>query len=292
MPPLQRIVLIGVGLIGGSFVLDLQRQGLVREVVGVDVDADNLARALERGVIHQARTDVDARLLAGTDLVLLATPVSTLPALCAQLAPLLPAHTLVSDVGSTKQSALAAFKQHLPQQWPRCVAAHPIAGSDRHGALAAQFGLFKDRKLVLCPHPEQDTAALAQVEALWQAVGAQTHCMSAAEHDAVFAAVSHLPHLLAYAYMHQIATADTREQWLTFAGSGFRDFTRIAASSPALWADIALANQDDLLRLLHTQQQQLTLLQQLLQQGNKSELMRYFQEASQAREHWQEQNNS
>lgn len=287
MIPLQRIVLIGVGLIGGSFVLDLKRKGLVREVAGIDLDADNLARALERGVVDSAHTALQADVLAGADLVLLATPVASLPALCRTLAPLLPEHCLVSDVGSTKQSALAAFAEHLPQHLPRCVAAHPIAGSDRHGALAAQFGLFQDKKLVLCPHDRQDAAALARVASLWQAVGAQTCCLSAEEHDAVFAAVSHLPHLLAYSYMHQVATAADSAKWLDFAGSGFRDFTRIAASSPTVWADITLANRDSLLALLSAQQQELADLQQWLRDGNRAALLDFFRVASRAREDWQ-----
>lgn len=289
MPPLHRIVLIGVGLIGGSFVLDLQKKGLVHEVAGVDPDADNLSRALERGVIHSAHTGLSPELLHRTDLVLIASPVSTLSGICARLAPLLETHTLVSDVGSTKQSALAAFAQHLPQHLPRCVAAHPIAGSDRHGALAARFGLFQDKKLILCPHAQQDPAALAHVEALWQAVGARTVHMEAAEHDTVFAAVSHLPHLLAYAYMHQVARSERRDQWLDCAGSGFRDFTRIAASSPQLWADIVLANQADLSVLLHTQQQELQRLQQLLLQQDRAGLLDFFQTAQAAREAWQQQ---
>ena len=198
-PALKQITLIGVGLIGGSFVLDLKRQGLVEKVVGIDLDADNLARALERKVIDEAFEEINAQSVGGADWVLIATPVATLPHICRQLAPLLSAHTIVSDVGSTKQSALAAFAEHLGAHLPRCVAAHPIAGSDRHGALAAQFGLYQDKKLIICPHAQQDAGALETVETLWQAVGAHTYRMSAATHDAIFAAVSHMPHMLAYA---------------------------------------------------------------------------------------------
>ena len=204
-PALKQITLIGVGLIGGSFVLDLKRQGLVEKVVGIDLDADNLARALERKVIDEAFEEINTQSVGGADWVLIATPVATLPHICRQLAPLLSAPTIVSDVGSTKQSALAAFAEHLGAHLPRCVAAHPIAGSDRHGALAAQFGLYQDKKLIICPHAQQDAGALETVETLWQAVGAHTYRMSAATHDAIFAAVSHMPHMLAYAYVHQIA---------------------------------------------------------------------------------------
>ena len=286
-PALKQITLIGVGLIGGSFVLDLKRQGLVEKVVGIDLDADNLARALERKVIDEAFEEINTQSVGGADWVLIATPVATLPHICRQLAPLLSAPTIVSDVGSTKQSALAAFAEHLGAHLPRCVAAHPIAGSDRHGALAAQFGLYQDKKLIICPHAQQDAGALETVETLWQAVGAHTYRMSAATHDAIFAAVSHMPHMLAYAYVHQIAEHPDGQTYLDFAASGFRDFTRIASSHPAIWTDICMANKDSLLDLLAGQQQALAYLQNLLQSNDADALYRYFEEAQHTRDDWQ-----
>ena len=286
-PALKQITLIGVGLIGGSFVLDLKRQGLVEKVVGIDLDADNLARALERKVIDEAFEEINTQSVGGADWVLIATPVATLPHICRQLAPLLSAPTIVSDVGSTKQSALAAFAEHLGAHLPRCVAAHPIAGSDRHGALAAQFGLYQDKKLIICPHAQQDAGALETVETLWQAVGARTYGMSAATHDAIFAAVSHMPHMLAYAYVHQIAEHPDGQTYLDFAASGFRDFTRIASSHPAIWTDICIANKDSLLYLLAGQQQALAYLQNLLQSNDADALYRYFEEAQHTRDDWQ-----
>lgn len=286
-PALKQITLIGVGLIGGSFVLDLKRQGLVEKVVGIDLNADNLARALERKVIDEAFEEINTQSVGGADWVLIATPVATLPHICRQLAPLLSAHTIVSDVGSTKQSALAAFAEHLGAHLPRCVAAHPIAGSDRHGALAAQFGLYQDKKLIICPHAQQDAGALETVETLWQAVGAHTYRMSAATHDAIFAAVSHMPHMLAYAYVHQIAEHPDGQTYLDFAASGFRDFTRIASSHPAIWTDICIANKDSLLYLLAGQQQALAYLQNLLQSNDADALYRYFEEAQHTRDDWQ-----
>ena len=286
-PALKQITLIGVGLIGGSFALDLKRQGLVEKVVGIDLDADNLARALERKVIDEAFEEINTQSVGGADWVLIATPVATLPHICRQLAPLLSAPTIVSDVGSTKQSALAAFAEHLGAHLPRCVAAHPIAGSDRHGALAAQFGLYQDKKLIICPHAQQDAGALETVETLWQAVGARTYRMSAATHDAIFAAVSHMPHMLAYAYVHQIAEHPDGQTYLDFAASGFRDFTRIASSHPAIWTDICMANKDSLLDLLAGQQQALAYLQNLLQSNDADALYRYFEEAQHTRDDWQ-----
>ena len=285
---LNQITLIGVGLIGGSFVLDLKRHRLVRTVIGIDTRPANLERALERRVIDRASSQITPAAIQNSDLVLIATPVASLPAICQALAPLLSPHTIISDVGSTKQSTLAAFAQHLPQHYPRCVASHPIAGSDRSGALAAQFGLYQGKKLILCPHAQQDTSSLNTIAQLWQSIGAEVHQMPAAEHDRIFAAVSHFPHLLAFAYVHQMLDHPQGAYYLNFAGSGFRDFTRIAASSPEMWRDIALANRDSLLQLIGEQKQQLDRLERSLKNRNAQELHDYFQAAQQLREQWGE----
>ena len=287
-PILNQITLIGVGLIGGSFVLDLKRLDLVRHVTGIDVNESNLERALERKVIDSASVGIRAEHIAAADLVLIATPVSTLGNICRTIAPFLQPDTVVSDVGSTKQSALAAFAEHLPQHLPQCVAAHPIAGSDRSGALAAQFGLYQDKKLILCPHETQNPEAEALVGRLWQAVGAQIFRMSAQGHDAVFAAVSHLPHILAFAYVHQILDHADGATYLDFAATGFRDFTRIASSHPAIWTDICFANRDSLLKLLEGQQRQLEKIASLLRNSDSDGLYRYFAEAKQTRDDWLE----
>ena len=287
-PILNQITLIGVGLIGGSFILDLKRLGLVRHVTGIDVNESNLERALERKVIDSAAVGIRAEHIAAADLVLIATPVSTLGNICRTIAPFLQPDTVVSDVGSTKQSVLAAFTRHLPQHLPQCVAAHPIAGSDRSGALAAQFGLYQDKKLILCPHGTQNPEAEALVGRLWQAVGAHIFRMSAQEHDAVFAAVSHLPHILAFAYVHQILDHADGATYLDFAATGFRDFTRIASSHPAIWTDICFANRDSLLKLLEGQQRQLEKIASLLRNGDSDGLYRYFAEAKQTRDDWLE----
>lgn len=289
LPIIQQITLIGVGLIGGSLVLDLKRQGLVRQVVGIDLDADNLERALERKVIDIAYTHIQHDSIAQADIVLIATPVATLPTICQAIAPFLRPDTIVSDVGSTKQSALSAFRQHLPEHLAHCVAAHPIAGSDRHGALAAQFGLYQDKKLIICPHEQQNEHAFHTIKQLWQAVGAQIYIMPAIEHDAIYAAVSHMPHVLAFSYVHQIKDHADGQTYLNFAASGFRDFTRIASSHPAIWTDICLANRAGLLDLIQGQRQQLDQIETLLNTGDSDGLYRYFAEAKQTRDDWLEQ---
>lgn len=283
---IQQLTLIGVGLIGGSLALDLKQRGLVQTVVGVDVNQQNLRDALALGVIDRASQTVDADSVGEADWVVIATPVCTLPEICRQLAHCLPEHAIVSDVGSTKQSAWSAFEAHLGAHLSRCVAAHPIAGSDKSGAVSAHTGLFKNKKVILCPHPTQDSGSLKKVETLWQAVGAQVHELSAAEHDAVFAAVSHLPHLFAFAYVHQMLDNPRGAEYLQFAGTGFRDFTRIAGSHPQMWTDIALENRDMLLKLLSEHLAQLAYLQMCLHNQDAEKLYRYFAEAKQVRETW------
>lgn len=284
--PLKQITLIGVGLIGGSFVLDLKRLGLVEKVVGIDLSRENLDRALERRVIDEAFTEICAESVGGADLVLIATPVSTLPAICQAIRPFLQPETLVSDVGSTKQITIEAFQNYLPEYLANCIAAHPIAGSDRHGALAAQFGLYQDKKLIITPHGKEHSDGIERIEALWQAVGAQTFRLAAAEHDAVFAAVSHMPHLIAFAFVHQIFDHPDGQFYLQFAASGFRDFTRIASSHPAIWTDICLANKNSLIDLISGMRQQLDILENVLADENKTALYGYFEEAKQTRDDW------
>lgn len=284
MPILNHIALIGVGLIGGSFVLDLKRQGLVRTVTGIDTDRDNLQRALERGVIDRASVAIDADSIGGADLVLIATPVATVPAILTALRPVLPEHTWISDVGSTKISVIEAFRRCLPDRLHRCIAAHPIAGSDKSGADSAQYGLFQNRKLIITPHGGEDSDGIALIENLWRAVGAEIYTMDAQKHDAVFAAVSHMPHLAAFAYVHQLFDHPDGKAYLKFAATGFEDFTRIASGHPAVWADICLANRDNLLELVRGLGRQLDTLETILLNRDRPSLYRYFEEAKATRD--------
>ncbi|WP_107819780.1 prephenate dehydrogenase [Neisseria bergeri] len=290
MPILNHIALIGVGLIGGSFVLDLKRQGLVRTVTGIDTDRDNLERALERGVIDRASVAIDADSIGSADLVLIATPVATVPAILTALRPVLPEHTWISDVGSTKSSVIEAFRRCLPDRLHHCIAAHPIAGSDKSGADSAQYGLFKNRKLIITPHGGEDSDGIALVENLWRAVGAEIYTMDAQKHDAVFAAVSHMPHLTAFAYVHQLFDHPDGKAYLKFAATGFQDFTRIASGHPAVWADICLANRDNLLELIRGLGRQLDTLETILLNRDRPALYCYLEEAKTTRDGWSDEN--
>ena len=281
----KQVVLIGVGLIGGSLILDLKRQQLIGSVHGIDLDADNLQRALERKVVDTASTIIDDA-VTQADLVILATPVGTIAGITQALQPYLQAACIIIDVGSTKQTTIQAIAKHLPEHYPHFVATHPIAGSDRHGAMAAQFRLFENKKLILCPHEQQNADSYQRVWRLWQATGAVVSELSPSEHDAILAMVSHLPHLIAYSYMHAIANQDLGAQALLYAGSGFRDFTRIAASHPAIWTDVSFANQDSLLQLIEAQQQELQRLKDLILTGDAQALYAYYDQAQQQRDAW------
>lgn len=283
-PQFSRIVIVGVGLIGGSFALALKRAGRVREVIGVGRQAKNLQQALALGVIDQAQPLEQA--VKGADLILLAVPVAQTEAVLSVIAPQLEPHTLITDGGSTKQDVISAARRALGSKFVQFVPAHPIAGSDQSGATAAFAELYQDRHLILCPESDTPQAALQTVRTAWQACGAKITEMSAAQHDAVFAIASHLPHLLAFSYMNLVLQSPQREPALKLAGSGFRDFTRIAGANPEMWADIACANKAALGKDLQHFQALLQQLQQSIEGEDKAVLQAFFTEASQARQQW------
>ncbi|WP_043649445.1 prephenate dehydrogenase [Chitinilyticum litopenaei] len=285
MKPLNKLVLLGAGLIGGSFALALKRARLVREVVGVGRSLANLERAIELKVIDVATQDAAAAVV-GADLVMLGTPVGQMGALMEKIAPHLDSACIVTDGGSTKQDVVALYRHHLPRQLAHCVPAHPIAGSDLSGAAAAQYGLYEGRRIVITPLPENAPESIARVRALWEACGGIVHEMDAAEHDGVFACVSHVPHLLAFAYMNAVLDRRNAARCLDFAASGFRDFTRIAGSHPEMWRDITLANREAILADLHTNRVQLERLIALVETAEPAALTSYIERASKARSKW------
>ncbi|QID17389.1 prephenate dehydrogenase/arogenate dehydrogenase family protein [Nitrogeniibacter mangrovi] len=280
-----RLVVCGVGLIGGSFALALRRAGLVGEVIGIGRSEASLQRAQALGVID-GYTMAWAEALKGADFVLLAMPVGQADAVAARMAPHLEAHTLVTDAGSTKRDMIEAFYAHLGDHLDRVVPAHPIAGAERSGADAAFAELFDDRKVVLTPLAENTPAAIERVAAVWAACGAQIRRMSPQEHDRVFAAVSHLPHLLAFGLVHDLAGRANSEELFSYAASGFRDFTRIAGSHPEMWRDICLANRHALLAELDQYLGELAYLRALLIGNDGPALEALFAEAREARNRW------
>ncbi len=285
----DNILVLGVGLIGGSLALALKRQHPDGRIVGVARSAASLERARELGVIDAALglDDIGLAEAIGTaDVVVCAAPVAQTESLLARVAPWLRGQTVVSDVGSTKSDAVAAAYRVLGADAWRFVPAHPIAGRELSGVDAALVDLYRDRQTVLCPLPENPPAAVGRVEAMWRACGAQVHTMSAAQHDAVFASVSHLPHMLAFALIEHILRAPDGELKLALAGSGFRDFTRIAASSPQVWRDICVANRAALLSDLDAFGAVLGEMRQALELGDAAALQALFERSSAARSNW------
>ena len=281
----DRLVVIGVGLIGGSVAAALRRAGKVRRVIGVGRGRANVARALELGVIDDAVEDIAAA-VKGADTVLIAVPVQQNQRVLGALADALAPGTLVTDAGSTKQDFVAAVRRIVPRHLASVVPGHPIAGAELTGVDAASAGLFDGRNVVLTPLQENEAAAVDRVEAMWKACGARVSRMTPERHDRVFSAVSHLPHMLAYTLVHMIATRPDAEALFGFAASGFRDFTRIAGSSAEMWRDIALANRETLLADIEAYQQQLAELAQRLRQADGAEIERIFEAARGARNAW------
>jgi prephenate dehydrogenase len=278
-----RLAVIGLGLIGGSLARALRSAGAVAEIHGFDSDARQRRLALELKVVDRV-ADSAAAAVADADIVVLAVPVlHTAEALKACL-PGLRQSTVVTDVGSTKQSVLADVTKACGELPSWFIAGHPIAGTEKSGVANSIADLFHGHRVVLTPHAGHDPKALAKVSSLWEATGARVVTMEPAQHDAVFAATSHLPHVLAYAFVDLIARLDARQEIFPNAGGGFRDFTRIASSSPQMWHDIVRANAGPVGDLLERQIAELNEVLSMMRGGRWSELRALFDRARAARE--------
>ncbi|GAC1634242.1 MAG: hypothetical protein NVS9B10_30140 [Nevskia sp.] len=279
-----RLAVIGLGLIGGSFARALREAGAVVSVRGYDSDPEQLRIALELGVIDAAGRDA-ADAVCGADVAVIAVPVLATAAALAACKPGLAAGTILTDVGSTKLSVLDAACEVFGAVPARFVAAHPIAGTEKSGVAHAQANLFRGHRLILTPHAAQDAAALSLVEALWRSTGARVVHMDAARHDAIFAATSHLPHLLAYSFVEMLTRLEGADADIfPNAGGGFRDFTRIASSSPRMWHDILRANAKPVAALLQRQIEELQALHEMIERGEWDALREVFERARAARE--------
>lgn len=285
---IANLVVVGVGLIGGSCALALRAAGAVSRVIGVGRGRANLDDAVSRGIIDVAYALGDdwTKTLADADVVLVAAPVAQYPMLFGAIAPAIGEATVVTDAGSTKQGVISAARATFGARFPHFVAGHPIAGTERSGAAAAHAALFDGRPVVLTPVAETAEHATATIAALWRACGAHVAEMKPDEHDRVYAAVSHLPHMLAFALVAEFAARPDGATLLRHAGSGFRDFTRIAASSPENWRDIALANRDALQDELRRYRNAVGELERLLAEGDGPQLAALFERAARTRREW------
>lgn len=279
----SRIAIIGIGLIGASFALALKRAGAVTEVIGIDADSFVLELAKRRGAIDRIGVMADVR---DVDLVLLAIPVRQMGAAFVALRPHLSPHTVVMDAGSTKQDVITAARSALGGVMAQFVPAHPIAGRELHGPMAAEADLFVGKRVVIAMLPETHASATQRATAAWEACGARVVTMLPATHDAVFAAVSHLPHMLAFALVDELAARPNAKLLFEHAASGFRDFTRIASSSPEMWRDIALNNREALLNEIDRYTGRVKALRDALAAEDGDQLIALMRRAALARERW------
>jgi len=282
---LKTLAIIGVGLIGGSFALALKRAAAVTTVIGCDRDARALERAIALGVIDTA-AESPAEAANAADLVFIAVPVRQIAAVLRDVAPALGPGSVVTDAGSTKAEVVRVAREALRERFARFVPGHPIAGREASGVEAAAADLFRGARVVLTPVSETAADAQDLVRACWEAAGGRIANTAPEVHDQVFAAVSHLPHLLAFALVSEVAARDNAADLFGFAAGGFRDFTRIAGSSPEMWRDIALQNRAALLAEIDRYGTRLAVFRELIDKGDGPALERLMREARGARSAW------
>lgn len=287
----EQLALIGCGMMGGSFALALKRAGMVRRVVGYSKSPSTTERARHMGVID---VEAPSALLAvsGADLILVAVPVSATEATFKTIRHLVGPHTLIMDVGSTKRDVVDAARRVLREHVGSFVPCHPIAGKEASGIEYADVNMYSGKQVIVTPIERTLTAQLQKAVDVWTALGSYVVKMSPQGHDAAFAAVSHLPHLMAFALMQSIANQPHGKDYLSLAGPGFRDFSRIAASDSKMWRDILVANREELLAQSRLFQQALLSFESLLSQGNGDALESAIEQASAARAEWRMTTNS
>jgi prephenate dehydrogenase len=283
MRRLRSLAVVGVGLIGGSFAMALRRAGAVASIVGFDRDKAALQKAAELGVIDTAAGSV-SEAVRGAELVAIAVPVRAAARVLHDVGLALDPAAVVTDMGSTKGDVVETARAELRDRFSRFVPGHPIAGRETSGVESATAELFRGARVVLTPDAATAPDAVDVVKGAWEAAGGRVSLMDSAEHDRIFAAVSHLPHMLSFALVSELAARADSADLLGYAGGGFRDFTRIAASSPEMWRDIALANRGALLAEIDRYTAQLAVFRALIEKGDGPGLERLMTEARASRE--------
>lgn len=288
-PLFNNLVILGVGLMGGSLALAAKKAGVVGRITGWSRRQSTLDTALEMGVIDSAEANLGKALL-NADCVVVATPTQFAEELMIKVLETVAESVVVTDVASVKGNLERAIKNHFGSLPANAVLGHPIAGSEQSGVAAADAGLFTDRRIILIGNDSQQTLALQQAVHLWRAIGASVDVMTAEKHDAVLALTSHLPHFLAYALVVHLAADDTADDIFRYAGGGFRDFTRIAASDPRMWREISLANKSKVVDAVEQFQQHLSVFKQALADDDGQKLESLFAEAKQVRDQFKQHN--
>jgi len=280
---INRLAIIGIGFIGGSLSLALKQAGQVKHVVGYARNEATRERALSLGIIDTAAASIEAA-VAEADVILLAVPIGAMASVLAEMAPHLTDNMIITDAGSTKAGVAKAASDILGNSISQFVPGHPIAGTEKSGPSAAFATLYQDHKVILTPMKQTNVSAVETIKTMWQQTGAEVSEMTVEHHDLILAATSHIPHLLSFNLVGLLAQNEDVDEVLRYAAGGFRDFSRIASSNPVMWRDICLSNHDAILTLLQQYQQQLTEIEQAIQEQDGDYLMTLFQSAKTARD--------
>lgn len=280
---INKLAIIGTGLIGGSLARALRRAGACGHISGYGRDPVNMQKAVDLGVIDDYSGDIRV-VVERADMIVLATPLATMEPLLRDIAPALGPDAIITDVGSAKGSVIEAARLALDNRLQRFVPGHPIAGTERSGVEASFADLFVDHMVILTPLAENDSHAVSTVTKMWEICGATVVNLPVDHHDQVLAATSHLPHVLAYALIDCLATLDEHDEIFRFSAGGFRDFTRIASSSPEMWADICVSNRDNLLQILGQYESRLEAIRALIHDNDREALKKLFADAKQTRD--------
>jgi len=284
---IERLCIIGVGLIGGSLARSLREAGACQEVVGAGRNTGNLQTAVDLGVIDRYDTDL-AEAVSGADMVVVCVPLGAMEGVFSAIKGQLAEHVVLTDAGSAKGSVIEAAQRVFGGMPDFFVPGHPIAGTEQSGVEASYSGLYRDRRVILTPLPETDAHATDRVRDMWKATGAQVVTMDPVHHDAVLAATSHLPHVLAYSLVDTLTKLDDSSEVFEYAAGGFRDFTRIASSDPVMWRDICLANGDAIQLMIEHYIRDLQGLKQAVKNHDGQQLLEIFTSAKHARDRYVE----
>ena len=280
---IDKLCIIGVGLIGSSLSLALKHAGAVGEVVGYGRNRDNLEKGCQLGVLDRYETSIAAA-VKDADVIVVAVPLGAMQQVFAEIASAAPADALITDVGSAKGSVVRAALAELGDGIARFVPGHPIAGGEQSGVEAGYATLYQGRRVILTPLPQTDAAASARIDAMWRKCGADIEYLDIDHHDKVLAATSHLPHMLAYALVHHLSNLNEHEEIFRYAAGGFLDFTRIASSDPVMWRDVCIANGDALVDLIEQYQGELDRIKLAIKTRDADELLRLFGRAKSQRD--------
>ena len=283
---MKKILIFGIGLIGGSIALKIKQKKLFDHIIGVGRSGGtSLTSYVSTGMLDVA-TNKASEEIASTDLIIIATPVAQTKKILADIYPFLNEKSVITDVGSTKSDVMAAAKECLKEKYQQFIGSHPIAGSEKHGASAANFRLFENKDIIITPHDNSLNSTIDYLRKFWVSLGGRVSNMTPEIHDEIFSTVSHIPHLLAFGLVNLINNKSNKDQLLNFAASGFRDFSRIAASSPEVWRDISLANKRAILNDLKLYQDEISSIIKLIEEENTNELDQYLIKASITRSEW------